>query len=102
MPTDQEMGNWWTSNHPDSKFRKNLIVALLNRDGTRRTLVNIEFLHRRSTEILEQIEIRSREQMSVILRDRFGLELPAIADLSSLFSGNTNKRIDGNAIAGAE
>lgn len=60
---DQEMGNWWTSGYTDSKFRKNVIVALLNGDGTRISIVNNEFLHRRSAEILESIEIRSREQL---------------------------------------
>ncbi|TWU43517.1 Arylamine N-acetyltransferase [Novipirellula aureliae] len=82
---DQEMGNWWTSRHPDSKFRKNVIVALLNRDGTRTSLVNNAFLHRRAEEILERIEIRSREQLDALLRERFGLDLPATADVRSLF-----------------
>jgi len=82
---DQEMGNWWTSSHPDSKFRKNLIVAILNRDGTRYTLVNNEFIHRRSSEILERIEISSFEQLSDLLSERFGLELPEGANLNFLF-----------------
>ncbi len=84
---DQEMGNWWTSTHPDSKFRKNMIVALLNRDGTRFSIVNNEFLHRRSAEILERIEITSRDQLRVLLRERFGFELPASADVSRLVDG---------------
>ncbi|WP_404305584.1 arylamine N-acetyltransferase family protein [Neorhodopirellula lusitana] len=81
---DQEMGNWWTSSHPDSKFRKNLIVALLNRDGTRCSIVNNEFLHRRGAEVVQRIHIGSRSQLSGLLRDRFGLELPANADVSPL------------------
>ncbi len=83
---DQEMGNWWTSSHPDSKFRKNLIVALLNRDGTRMTLVNNEFLHRRAAEILERIEIENREQLGDLLRERFGVELPTTANAQFLFN----------------
>lgn len=82
---DQEMGNWWTSSHPNSKFRTSVIVALLRRDGTRITLVNNEFLHRRAADILERIEIRSREQLDELLRERFGIELPATADLRFLF-----------------
>lgn len=73
---DQEMGNWWTSSHPDSKFRKNLIVAKLNRDGSRLSIVNNEFIHRRCAEIIERIEIASRVQLSDLLLTRFGLELP--------------------------
>jgi len=82
---DQEMGNWWTSSHPDSKFRKNLIVARLNRDGTRYSIVNKEALHRRGADILERIEITSRDQLSDLLHQRFGLEMPATADISFLF-----------------
>jgi len=82
---DQEMGNWWTSSHPDSKFRKNLIVARLNRDGTRYTVVNNESLHRRADQVLERIEIKTRQQLSDLLQERFGLDLPANIDASFLF-----------------
>lgn len=82
---DQELANWWTSRHPDSKFRKNLIVAVLHRDGTRSTLVNKEFTHRRSAEILQRIEIRNREHLSDLLSERFGLELPQAVNLAFLF-----------------
>jgi len=82
---DQEMGNWWTSSHPDSKFRKNLIVARLNRDGTRYSVVNNEFLHRQSAQILDRIEIESREQLSELLLERFRLELPESAAVGFLF-----------------
>lgn len=86
MPrTDQAMANWWTSTHPDSKFRKNLIVAVLNRDGTRYALVNKDFTHRRSSEILESIEIANSEQLSDLLRERFALELPKADAVASLF-----------------
>jgi len=81
---DQEMGNWWTSTHPESKFRKKIIVALVNRDGTRQSIVNNEFLHRRSAEILERIEIMSRDQLGDLLRERFGIELSLPADVSVL------------------
>jgi arylamine N-acetyltransferase len=77
MPkSDQAMANWWTGSHPDSKFRKNLIVAVLNRDGTRYALVNKEFVHRRSSEVLERIEISNSDHLSELLSERFGLELP--------------------------
>jgi arylamine N-acetyltransferase len=86
MPkSDQAMANWWTNCHPDSKFRKNLIVAILNGDGTRYTLVNKLFIHRRSAEILEQNEISSRDQFDDLLIRRFGLELYAPNALANLF-----------------
>ena len=56
-------------------------VALVNRDGTRQSIVNNEYLHRRSAEILERIEITSRDQLSDLLRERFGIELPLPADV---------------------
>jgi N-hydroxyarylamine O-acetyltransferase len=84
MPkSDQAMANWWTSCSPDSKFRKNLIVAILNRDGTRNTLVNSVFVHRRAAEILERIEIRCLEQLGELLRERFRLEVSNIDDFAS-------------------
>lgn len=82
---DQEMGSWWTSTHPNSKFRKNLIVAILNRDGTRYSIVNNEFLHRRSSEILKRTKIKSLDQLRHLLRERFGLELPKAAKVGFLF-----------------
>jgi arylamine N-acetyltransferase len=85
MPkSDQAMANWWASCHPDSKFRKNLIVAVLNRDGTRCTLINRDFTRRRSEEILERIEVSHSEQLHELLCDRFGLNLPLNA-LANLF-----------------
>lgn len=82
---DQEMGSWWTGSHPNSKFRKNIIVAILNRDGTRYSIVNHEFLHRRSSEILERTEIKSRDQLRELLREHFGLQLPDAAEIGFLF-----------------
>jgi N-hydroxyarylamine O-acetyltransferase len=72
---DQEMGNWWTSTHPDSKFRKNLIVAKLNSDGTRCSLINTEFVHRDGATVITRAEIASQEQLEQILSERFGLEI---------------------------
>lgn len=89
MPkSDQAMANWWTSSHPDSKFRKNLIVAILNRDGTRKTLVNSEFVHRRSGEVLERIEIHCLKQLKEILREQFKLRVPNIDRLAACIAVN--------------
>ncbi len=86
MPkSDQAMANWWASCHPESKFRKNLIVAVLNRDGTRCTLVNREFTRRRSAEVLERIKINHPNQLHELLGDRFGLNLPDPNALANLF-----------------
>lgn len=74
MPTiDQAMGNWWTSTHPESKFRKRLIVAKLNTDGTRMSLVDREFIHRRGAEIIERVEVKSKEQQVAMLAHQFAI-----------------------------
>ncbi len=71
---DQEMGNWWTSAHPNSKFRKRLIIALLNRDGTRMSFVDRLFVHRRGAQILEQREATTIDEVLAILDQKFGLD----------------------------
>ena len=74
---DREVGNCWTSIHPKSKFRLNLIVGLACLDGTRMSLVNKEFTHRRGAEILERFEVTDPELLLEILRERFRLLFPA-------------------------
>jgi N-hydroxyarylamine O-acetyltransferase len=89
MPkSDQAMANWWASCHPESKFRKNLIVAILNRDGTRKTLVNSVFVHRRSEEILERIVIHCLKQFDQLLREQFQLHVPNIDSFADCIAVN--------------
>ncbi len=77
MPViDREVGNWWTSTNPGSKFRQNLMAALARPDGTRLTLLNREFTHRRGAEVLERVELADPDQLLEVLAGRFGLRLP--------------------------
>lgn len=77
MPViDREVGNCWTSMHPKSKFRLNLIVGLACADGTRKSIVNREFTYRRGAEIIERFEISDPEQLLEVLATRFRLEFP--------------------------
>lgn len=83
MPAvDREVGNWWTSTSPQSKFRQNLMVALARRDGTRVSVLNREFTHRRGAEVLERFELADAEELAAVLAERFGLQLPAGTALS--------------------
>ena len=78
MPViDRELANWWTSTHPESRFRKNLMAALARPDGTRFSLLNREFTHRRGAEVLEQFEIADADQLLAVLAERFELVFPA-------------------------
>jgi N-hydroxyarylamine O-acetyltransferase len=77
MPTiDRELGNWWTSTHPASKFRQNLFAALARPDGTRVSILNREFTHRRGAEILERFDIPDADALLAVLAGRFGLRFP--------------------------
>ena len=73
---DCEVGNCWTSTHPKSKFRLNLIVGLARPDGTRLSLWNREFTHRHAARILERFDITDPEELRVLLGERFGLRFP--------------------------
>jgi len=75
-PIDRELANWWTSTNPNSKFRQNLMVARAGLDGTRRTINNREFIHRRGPEILTQRELTTPEELLETLAHEFALHFP--------------------------
>lgn len=78
MPSiDREVGNCWTSMHPKSKFKLNLIVGLAQPDGSRMSIVNREFTHRQGGQILERFEMIDPEQLLSVLHERFRLTFPA-------------------------
>ncbi len=76
-PIDREVGNWWTSTNPNSKFRQNMMVARAGPNGTRFTLNNREFTHRRGSEILEQRDIENPDELLELLAKAFHLFFPA-------------------------
>jgi N-hydroxyarylamine O-acetyltransferase len=76
-PIDRELANWWTSTNPDSKFRQNLMVARAGMDGTRFTLNNREFTHRRGAEIIEERMLATADELLELLAERFSLHFPA-------------------------
>jgi N-hydroxyarylamine O-acetyltransferase len=78
---DRTVANWWTSTHPASKFRQNLIVAIARPDGTRLSILNEQFVHRRGGEILESRVVGSHDEMRCLLGERFNLCWDAAAEL---------------------
>lgn len=75
-PIDFEVGNWFTSTHPDSRFRHNLIVARV--DGDRRLAVqNREFIVREVGRAASKREIESPAELLALLAEHFGLNFPA-------------------------
>jgi N-hydroxyarylamine O-acetyltransferase len=81
---DRELANWWTSTSPTSKFRNNLLVAIVNDDGTRCTIDNDRFVHRRRGTVLEERRIATPEELLELLATRFRLELPPGTRLASV------------------
>lgn len=78
MPmTDRKVGNWWTSTSPESNFRKNLMTAIACKDGTRHSISNRIYTHRKQAETLQQIQIGSSDHLLALLDQHFGLRLPA-------------------------
>jgi N-hydroxyarylamine O-acetyltransferase len=72
---DRIVANWWTSTHPDSKFRKNLIVSRAQRDGCRWSLHNRELTLYKPHHAPERHSIESHAQLRETLASRFDLHL---------------------------
>lgn len=76
---DREVGNWWTSTNPNSKFAQNIMAAIANRDGTRYVLETRNFTHRRASdgEALKSEVIADSPRLLQILRAHYQLEFPS-------------------------
>ncbi|NTW85518.1 MAG: arylamine N-acetyltransferase [Holophagaceae bacterium] len=73
LPIDFEVGNHFTSTHPDSRFRKNLIVQQPGPD-VRRLLRNQAYAEFRGEEVVGR-EV-ALEELVPLLQEAFGLDLP--------------------------
>lgn len=72
---DFEIGNWYTSTHPQSRFKQNLVVALAGHD-CRYALVNRELITRHTDGRAEKRPIDSPDELLSILATQFGLHFP--------------------------
>jgi N-hydroxyarylamine O-acetyltransferase len=78
MPAiDRELGNWFTSAHPNSHFKNRLIVARAAAEGTRITLLNHELKVRRRDGHAESHAIETPDELLELLARHFGLKFPA-------------------------
>lgn len=76
MPAiDREIGNWFTSTHPASRFRTTLMVGLARPDGGRLTLLNRE-LTERTREGVVHTTIADHDALVALLAGRFGIAVP--------------------------
>jgi N-hydroxyarylamine O-acetyltransferase len=73
---DFEIGNWYTSTYPESRFVRNLIAVRLEPDR-RHTLLNREYHVRFAGDRVESRTLSSPAELHDVLTRRFGLSLPA-------------------------
>lgn len=77
MPTvDQELGNWYTSAHPQSHFRRDLMVTRAADNGERVTLLRTELKQRAKDGRAHVTEVKSPEHLLELLASHFGVHLP--------------------------
>jgi N-hydroxyarylamine O-acetyltransferase len=83
LPVDFELGNWYTSTHPDSRFVTTL-TAQLPMPEARHILRNLSYTVVRGGQAEERI--LQREELVPLLRDTFGLDVPLDAKFRALDS----------------
>jgi N-hydroxyarylamine O-acetyltransferase len=81
-PIDREVGNWFTSTHPKSRFRNNLLMERLTPE-LRLSLANKRLTRRYPDGRAETSELTSPAELGEILAE-FGVEPPA--DAASVFA----------------
>jgi N-hydroxyarylamine O-acetyltransferase len=81
LPVDMELANWYTSTHPDSLFRKLLVVHHV--DATRRLSLRNRELTEDTGQGPQVHTLGSAREVEEVLRHRFGLPLPEGLDLES-------------------
>ncbi|MBY0113563.1 MAG: arylamine N-acetyltransferase [Phycisphaerales bacterium] len=74
---DREVGHWFTGTNPNSRFKQYIMASRASPDGTRFSLANGDFTHRRSSDgaVLASETITTPQRLREVLRQRFGLEV---------------------------
>lgn len=72
---DREVGNWYTSKHPQSHFRQRILVTRAAPAGERLTLVNNEFSIRDATGESNKRVITSKDAFILLLAEKFDLHI---------------------------
>lgn len=75
-PADYELANWFTSTHPASRFRQNLIVARAGQ-GRHRALLNRELTIRHADGRVEKRSVDTPQELLTLLADEFELHFSA-------------------------
>ena len=72
---DCEVGNWFTSTHPQSRFKQNLALARAG-DRCRFAILNREFTIRHADGRVERRELTTPDELLTVLAEHFGLHFP--------------------------
>lgn len=83
-PVDTLVANHYVATHPNSGFRKSLLVARTAPDG-RHTLLNDRLGFHRLGGATERKKLADADALIVALRDVFGLDVPDAGKLASIF-----------------
>ncbi|VVO04331.1 arylamine N-acetyltransferase family protein [Pseudomonas fluorescens] len=78
---DYAVGNWYVSTHPESSFRKQLMVARTG-EGWRRTLNNGSFAIHRIGSDSERRQVADVDELVALLEREFGIRVPEHAGLN--------------------
>jgi N-hydroxyarylamine O-acetyltransferase len=83
QPIDYEVGNWFTSTHPKSRFRHSLLLERLM-PGLRVSLFNRRLTRRPAKGAAEERILATADALEAVLRAEFGIEPPA--DAAEIFA----------------
>jgi N-hydroxyarylamine O-acetyltransferase len=72
---DFEIGNWFTSTHPQSRFKQNLVAARAG-PGCRYALLNRELIIRHTDGRTEKRTLTTPDELLAVLVEYFGLHFP--------------------------
>jgi N-hydroxyarylamine O-acetyltransferase len=81
-PIDCELANWYTSTHPQSMFKNNLLVARAAPAGRRVTLLGQKFTQRDATGLADTRTLGSKAELLQVLAEHFDLHLASDAPLA--------------------
>ncbi|HUL05886.1 MAG TPA: arylamine N-acetyltransferase [Candidatus Acidoferrum sp.] len=82
LPPDYEVANWYVSTHPESRFVKNLTVAM-PAPGRRYALFNRDFTVHHLDGPSEQRRLSGAREIRGVLEEVFGLTMPADPELDA-------------------
>ena len=76
IPSDYQLGNWYTSTHPSMPFRNVLIMERVSADRRYKLINNRFAIEARDGEVAAEQELGSAEELRRVLDESFGVTPP--------------------------